>query len=133
MVNADGTGLTLLSVEEARALDPHWIPENLETIPDGYVWPVWSPDWTRLALRSEPDADLYVMNADGTDLTLVAGGDHAVGTRPSWSPDGEQIAFWDDSGTQSDIFVVDVAGGIPTRITSTDAHDGIPDWGPEMR
>lgn len=133
VVNADGTGLTLLSVEEARALDPHWIPENLETIPDGYVWAVWSPDWTRIALISASGSDLYVMNADGSDLTLVAGGDHAVGTRPSWSPDGTQIAFWDNSGTQSDIFVVDVAGGIPTRITSTDAHDGIPDWGPELR
>ena len=133
VVNADGTGLTLLSVEEARALDPHWIPENLETIPGGYVWPVWSPDWTRLALTSASGSDLYVMNADGTDLTLVVGGEYAVGTRPSWSPDGEQIAFWDDSGTQSDIFVVGVAGGIPIRITSTDAHDGIPDWGPELR
>jgi len=133
VVNSDGTGLTFLTIEEAAALDPHWIPENLETIPDGFRYPAWSPDWTRVAMRSDLGSDLYVMNADGTDLRLVAGGEHNVHTYPSWSPDGEQIAFWDDSGTQSDIFVVDLAGGIPTRITSTNAHDGIPDWGPELQ
>ncbi len=133
VVNADGSGLTFLTFEEAAALDPHWIPENLETIPDGFRYPAWSPDWTRLAMSSDSGSDLYVMNADGTDLRLVAGGEYDVHTYPSWSPDGEQIAFWDDSGTQSDIFVVDLAGGIPTQLTSADSHDGIPDWGPGLR
>jgi len=133
VVNSDGTGLTFLSIEEARALDPHWVPRNLETIPDGFRYPAWSPDWTRLALTSDLGSDLYVMNADGTGLRLVADRVHNRNADPSWSPDGERIAYRDNPGTQYDIFVVDVVGGIPTRITSTDAHDGIPDWGPELR
>jgi TolB protein len=133
VVNPDGSGLTLLTLEEAAALDPHWLPENLETIPDGFVGPVWSPDWTRLAMTSVVGSDLYVMNADGSGLRLVADRLHASNADPSWSPDGGQIAFRDMPGTQFNIFVVDVAGGSPTQLTTADSNDGVPDWGPELR
>jgi dipeptidyl aminopeptidase/acylaminoacyl peptidase len=50
----------------------------------------WSPDGTRLALVVPPLGDelgkrggLYVVNADGTDLKLVAGG---VSGQPAWRP-----------------------------------------------
>ena len=51
--------------------------------------PAWSPDGTRLAFRNGPDQGLYVVGADGSNLTRVAEG--PVG-RPAWSPDG-RLAF----------------------------------------
>ena len=49
----------------------------------------WSPDGTRLAFRESVTEDLYVVGADGSNLTRVAEG--PVG-RPAWSPDG-RLAF----------------------------------------
>ena len=57
--------------------------------------PAWSPDGTKIAFVSDifelPTLmGIYVMNADGSNLTRLD-----VGTEPSWSPDGSKIAFED--------------------------------------
>jgi len=50
----------------------------------------WSPDGAQIAfVRVMPGHDLWVMNADGSDPTLVA----TSASRPAWSPDGSLIAF----------------------------------------
>ncbi len=59
--------------------------------------PVWSPDGTRLALAltTAYDVDIYLMNADGTDLRpLTDSGAYEVW--PVWSPDGQYLAFVSD-------------------------------------
>ena len=75
---------------------------------------------------------IFVMNsADGSGVTRLTpdGGD------PTWSPDGEKIAFvshrdtGDDSGYNA-IYVMNADdGGNVTRLTDTDAYYADLDWG----
>lgn len=58
-----------------------------------YVGPqAWSPDGARIVFWRERAgfSDIYVMNADGSEVQLTFGG---VSTSPAWSPDGRSIAF----------------------------------------
>jgi Tol biopolymer transport system component len=60
---------------------------------------VYSPDSSRVAftpihnrayMLSDRASGLWVVNADGTDLHLIA---HSYAIRPSWSPDGRWLVF----------------------------------------
>ena len=66
---------------------------------------IWSPDGSKLLIRytdspsqSEQIDDLYVMNADGTELTKIASSkciksEGAWISDPIWGPTGDKIAF----------------------------------------
>src|SRR5438128_2724557 len=63
----------------------------------------WSPDGTKLAFAygttilsgivgdNDPTVDIYTVNIDGSGLTRLTNDGFSVG--PTWSPDGNQIAF----------------------------------------
>ena len=89
--------------------------------------PAWSPDGTRIAYASP--AGLSVMNADGTDSSVVI--DH--GSAPAWSPDGLQLAFqhYDSGANNYEIFVVDLNGTGLTNLTNDPGEDLSPSWSPD--
>jgi Tol biopolymer transport system component len=76
-------------------------------------------------------SQIYLLDTEGNErrLTHFAGGAHD----PTWSPDGETIAFaaGTGEGSDTDIFTIPVDGGTATRIAGTWKDDGHPDWSPD--
>lgn len=72
--------------------------ENRVQLTSGHrdLAPNWSPDGSKIAFMryaiDGDDSDVYVMNADGTNVRRLT--DNAVNDEePVWSPDGTKIAF----------------------------------------
>jgi Tol biopolymer transport system component len=120
VMNADGSGQTSLSIDDAN---------NKDYRPD------WSPDGTKIAFTSYRDNnnnEIYVMNAaDGSGQTMLTNSS-ADETWPSWSPDGTKIAFESDQDGNGNIYAMNAADGSnQIRLTNSTANDCNPRWSPD--
>ena len=98
----------------------------------------YSPDGTRIAFAStrSGQSNIWICSSDGSDLrqmTSLDAGGFTAGS-PSWSPDGKWIAF-DSRSPQSasSIFLLEVSGGAPKRLTGPGPSDIIPGWSRDSR
>ena len=112
----------------------------------------WSPDGSTIIFERDYAGDLGIaqifrMNADGTGLTLLTActGDCLGNAFPSYSPDGQHIAFirWigpvrpDEQATSGGIWVMNADGSDPVQLTQlrlpTTTEDSRPRWSPDGR
>jgi Tol biopolymer transport system component len=103
----------------------------------------WSPDGKKIAFTSAEG--ISIMNADGTGVRLLVARGFRTDTykpwdmgvaKPAWSPDGGRIAFehlGDGDMTPATAFVVDTAGGAPSRVTVSSIFfaESDPSWSPD--
>lgn len=81
--------------------------------------------------RKENDnADVYVMNADGTGLTRLTDDPGWDGT-PAWSPDGSQIAFASERLGSPVIMLMNADGSNQRAITDPSYVSMMPAWSPD--
>jgi len=115
-VNPDGSGLTILSRQ----------------LYDTEEWGAsfaYSPDGSFIAVQGvrQRTSDIYILNAGGSASTNLTNGS-PLGKNPTWSPDGDRIAFDSFSG---DIYVMRSDGSALTNLTNTVSIDLLPAWSPE--
>ena len=156
-MNADGTDVTRISDVTAAEGEPSWSPDGKWIAyvrrtpgtasrelwlmrPDGsrrraltarnatVATPAWSPDSSRVVFASNEGGEiykLYTIGVDGKGLRSVAP-TASDNFEPSWSPDGQTIAYFEDGA----IWMVELGGGEPERITDSANNDSSPVWNP---
>jgi Tol biopolymer transport system component len=117
-VDLDGT-VTNLSAKTGRTTD-------------GMVG--WAPDGEHVVFTSRPPGEdvpqLYVMDADGTNVKRLTDGDMET-QYPAWSPDGQRIAFTGVAdGYNFEIFVMNADGSGVERLTNTAEAENWSTWSP---
>ncbi|MDX2139178.1 MAG: hypothetical protein SF123_13910 [Chloroflexota bacterium] len=87
LVNADGEDLRQLTHSGNVTLNPHWSPDGEQIVFYGYEPGAFASD-------APPNnrTDIFIMDADGSGLTNLTSS-YGLDYHPSWSPDGEWIAF----------------------------------------
>jgi len=106
-----------------------------------YDWgrdPDWSPDDKRIVFNSGRAAwnawqsnDIYVMDADGSNVEILTKPGPSWEECPKWSPDGRKIVFasdWDNPQVNFEIYVMNADGSNVQRLTNTNGGEWSPDW-----
>ncbi len=98
--------------------------------PHQAIAPDWSPNGDRIAYTAFGDTasrGIYVMDADGSNQTLVVNDPDADELFGEWSPDGTSIVFVREGDPKPGIYVVELSTGARTRLTR-EFGDGDPTW-----
>ncbi len=117
VMNADGSDVTNLTRREEGSAS----------------YPVYSPDGELIAFTGDFEGQgVYVMNADGTGVRKVFGGDGLL-ENPDWSPGGTQLVFtYTDPGAQAPaVSIVDLDGSGQHVLFDQPRGSCDPAWSPD--
>lgn len=144
IMNADGRNAVSVATNSSSDYAPSWSPDGSKIVFTSYTPIVLAPLET-CSSGFVPDEDepappeIHVMNADGSDqirLTRISPDSTSNcptwSYGPTWSPDGNQIAFSSSRDGVGEIYVIEKDGSGETNITNTPYFlDEHPTWSPD--
>jgi Tol biopolymer transport system component len=114
--NADGSEERLLSQPGSVDYDPSWSPRG---------------DWIVFTSERSGPANLYRIHPDGSSLERLTN-DSAYNDQAGFSPEGRQIVFVSTrTGGHANLWILDIASGKSTALTSGEGGDFRPSWSPD--
>lgn len=104
-------------------------PRQVTDLPDVGGRTSWSVDGKRLAFYAgvTGDHNIFTIGVDGQDLRQLTSGGDNLG--PSFSPDGQWIAFTSYRDLNNEIYIMHADGSQQTRLTFDPRADWQPRWG----
>ena len=101
-------------------------------------YPTWSPDGSRLAYEvgdtvgSVAARHIWVSQVEGGEPVNLTRDSPANNRRPSWSPDGRDIAFYSNRDGEWGVYLLPAIGGSPRKVRSLPGLVGVswsaPQW-----
>jgi Tol biopolymer transport system component len=153
LINADGTGKTVIHTADQVFEAPNWTPDGKDLIlnSQGRLWRLSVAGGTPAAIDTgnvkkinndhgiAPDGSLLAISAGQIYVLPAAGGVPRQVTEliPSyyhgWSPDGQTLAYCARRGENFDLYAIGVSGGAERRLTEHAGYDDGPDYSPDGR
>jgi hypothetical protein len=93
--------------------------------------PVWSPMDDRIALVSTDSGndEIFVINADGSELRQLTNNSWEWDKHPTWSPDGRNILFYSNRDTgRRQLWMMKADGSEQRIVTNSQFNDWDPIW-----
>ncbi|MEZ4647630.1 MAG: hypothetical protein R3E97_02385 [Candidatus Eisenbacteria bacterium] len=96
--------------------------------PGSWTAPTFSPDGRMIAAGWKPERDsesrIQIMNADGTGVRTLRTGGSA--TSPAFSPDGKTLVYVSERDGNPEVYAIDLATEVESRLTTNDDPDRFP-------
>jgi hypothetical protein len=114
VMDTDGTNVRRLTTTGSD-YDAHWSP-------DGSLIAFTRQEVVESGGQSVATSDIFVMNADGTDVhRLTNGGDRNTNLYPQWAPDGTKIAYLAGiTGGPGALVVINTDGSNPVELVESE-------------
>lgn len=155
--DTDGFGLASYDLPEAINVMPEWGPDGgilytqlspqgdnlflyadkkLTQLTDFEGWASgadYCPKSRKIAFTGarEQNSNIYIMDADGSNLTQLTDMPDSIQTSPSWSPDCRRLAFVSNYSGKPQIYIINADGTGMRRITWVGNYNTTPDWSPK--
>jgi TolB protein len=119
-INLDGTNLTQLTKNNQRNYAPSVSPDGKKIVFNSE--------------RVERKPQIYVMNADGSEIKTLTNDDTLAFYNPLWSPDGKKIVYYTEKGDNKDqIWTMNADGSDQKLLTADLGHNFYPSWSADSR